>query len=83
MRESFATETIDYAFEPLKDPEFNRRRSGPVQELIARRMKKLPPEDYCVMLRSAFKEDEWLLIGVGAALGFVAGWVQLLVVTAV
>jgi hypothetical protein len=35
------------------------------------------------MLRAAFKEDEWLLIGVGAALGFVAGWIQLLVVTAV
>ncbi|WP_136717707.1 DUF445 domain-containing protein [Halorientalis salina] len=82
MRESFATETIDYAFEPLQDPEFNRRRSGPVQELIAERMKELPPEDYCVMLRSAFKEDEWLLIGIGAVLGFVAGWIQLLVVTA-
>ncbi|MFD1586070.1 DUF445 domain-containing protein [Halorientalis brevis] len=82
IRESFANETIEYAFEPLKDPTFNRRRSGPVQELIARRMKELPPEDYCVMLRSAFKEDEWLLIGIGAVLGFVAGWIQLLVVTA-
>lgn len=82
IRESFANETIDYAFEPLQDPAFNERRSGPVQELIARRMKKLPPEDYCVMLRSAFKEDEWLLIGIGAVLGFVAGWIQLLVVTA-
>jgi hypothetical protein len=35
------------------------------------------------MLRSAFKEDEWLLISIGGVLGFVAGWIQLLVVTAV
>ncbi|MFB6179590.1 MAG: DUF445 domain-containing protein [Halorientalis sp.] len=82
IRESFAEETIDYAFEPLQDPEFNRQRSGPVKTLIADRMKQLPPEDYCIMLRSAFKEDEWLLIGIGAVLGFVAGWIQLLVVTA-
>jgi hypothetical protein len=46
-------------------------------------MKVLPPTDYALMLRSAFKEDEWLLILIGAFLGFIAGWLQLLLVTAI
>lgn len=82
MRERFAAETIDHAFEPLLDEEFNRERSEAVRGLIEERMKDLPPEDYTEILRSAFKEDEWLLIFIGAVLGFVAGWIQLLVVTA-
>jgi len=81
IRESFADETMDYAFEPLEDEEFNRERSEPVRQMIEDRMKELPPEEYCIMLRSAFKQDEWLLIFIGAVLGFVAGWIQLLVVT--
>jgi len=83
IRERFADETIDYAFEPLADEEFNLERSEAVEALIVERMKQLPPEDYCLMLRSAFKEDEWLLISIGGVLGFVAGWIQLLVVNAV
>ena len=30
----------------------------------------------------AFVEDEWMLILLGAVLGFVAGWIRLAVVTA-
>jgi len=81
MRESLVTEPIEYGYELLKDPDFNRERSIRMKELIAKEMKKLPPEEYVLMLRPAFEEDEWLLIAVGALLGFVAGWVQLLVVT--
>ncbi|MDY6779949.1 MAG: DUF445 family protein, partial [Halobacteria archaeon] len=81
MRESLATEPIEFGYELLKDPEFNRERSVRMKELIAKEMKKLPPEEYVKMLRPAFEEDEWLLIAVGAVLGFVAGWIQLLVVT--
>jgi hypothetical protein len=29
------------------------------------------------MLRPAFEEDEWLLLAVGALLGFAVGWFQL------
>ncbi|AQL43175.1 hypothetical protein BV210_10800 [Halorientalis sp. IM1011] len=83
IRDALATEGVEYTLEPLKDEEFNRERAVPVKELIASRMQELPPQDFTMTLRSAFKEDEWLLIGIGAALGFVAGWVQLLVVTTV
>jgi uncharacterized membrane protein YheB (UPF0754 family) len=83
IREDIADRGVEYAIEPMSDPEFNAERSEAIQQLMAGRMKNLPPEEFARMLRAAFKEDEWLLIGVGAALGFVAGWVQLLVVTAV
>jgi hypothetical protein len=83
IRDALATEGVEYALEPLLDTNFNRERAIPVKELIASRMQELPPQDFTMTLRSAFKEDEWLLIGIGAALGFVAGWVQLLVVTTV
>jgi len=83
IREGIADRGVEYAIEPMSDPEFNAERSEAIQRLMAGRMKDLPPEEFARMLRAAFKEDEWLLIGVGAALGFVAGWIQLLVVTAV
>jgi uncharacterized membrane protein YheB (UPF0754 family) len=83
VRDEIAENGVEYAVEPMRDREIHEERRGAVRRLLERRMKDLPPDDYTVMLRSAFKEDEWLLIAMGAALGFVAGWIQLLVVTAV
>lgn len=83
IRESLAREPIDYAMRMLSDSRLNQERSERMRELIAEEMKKLPPEEYVMMLRPAFKEDEWLLIAIGGVLGFVAGWIQLLVVTTV
>jgi hypothetical protein len=39
-------------------------------------MQRLTPEEFEGMLRPAFKEDEWSLIAVGAALGFIVGELQ-------
>jgi hypothetical protein len=38
----------------------------------------LPPEDFEELLRTAFQEDEWILILVGSALGFGVGMIQML-----
>ncbi len=81
IKYSMSTEPVDYAYDLLKDRQLNEERSVRMEQLIAEEMKKLPPEEYVKMLRPAFEEDEWLLIAVGAVLGFVAGWLQLLVVT--
>ncbi len=83
VREAFATESVDRTLEPLRDPEFNRQRSEAIRHLIRDRMRTLPPDEFAGLLRPAFKEDEWMLILMGAGLGFVAGWLQLMVVTAV
>lgn len=83
LREAFAEEGIDQTIDPLQDPEFNRERSEAIRGWMADRIKLLPPEGFVELLRPAFEEDEWMLILLGAVLGFVAGWIQLLVVTAV
>ncbi|WP_245574462.1 DUF445 domain-containing protein [Hugenholtzia roseola] len=47
--------------------------------MLEEKMSALPPDEFEGFLRPAFQEDEWILILVGAILGFVAGLVQLLV----
>jgi len=40
-------------------------------------MKDLPGEDFESLLRSAFQEDEWILIVMGAVLGAIVGLGQM------
>lgn len=77
IRESVAAEAVDYTITPLQDPEFNRRQGERVRALIAERMREMPAPDFTEMLRTAIKEDEWLLYLHGAVLGFGAGLVHL------
>ena len=50
-----------------------------IAETLSVRLRALPPPDFEGMLRPAFEEDEWILIAVGAALGFMVGVGQLIV----
>jgi len=77
IRESLATEAVEYTMTPLTDPDFNARQSTSVRRLIADRMRALPSPDFAEMLRSAMREDEWLLLLHGAVLGFGAGLLHL------
>ena len=77
IRESVAVEAVDYTMTPLTDPEFNRAQSERVRKLLAERVRELPYSDFVEMLRSAIKEDEWMLYAHGAILGFGAGLVHL------
>jgi uncharacterized membrane protein YheB (UPF0754 family) len=77
IRDSVATEAVEYTLTPFTDPEFARQQSGTVRELIRKRMLEMSSSDYVEMLRSAIKEDEWMLYAHGAVLGFGAGLVHL------
>jgi uncharacterized membrane protein YheB (UPF0754 family) len=77
IRESLASEAVEYTMTPLGDRDFNRQQSAQVRKLIAARMRELPPADFSELLRSAMREDEWLLLLHGAVLGFVAGLIHL------
>jgi len=79
IRESVASEAVDYTMHPLTDPEFNRRQSAAVRTMITERMRELPYPDFTELLRSGMREDEWLLLLHGAVLGFVAGCIHLLI----
>jgi len=83
VRERFAEAGVDRTMEPLQDEAFNEERSEVIEPWMAERIKALPPAGFVELLRPAFEQDEWMLILLGAALGFVAGVLQLLVVTAV
>lgn len=73
IRERIAEEGVEYAIKPLGDPDFNRRQSEQVEELIAEQMRDLSAEDFTEMLRSAIRQDEWLLLAHGGALGILGG----------
>jgi uncharacterized membrane protein YheB (UPF0754 family) len=77
VRESVAVEGVDHTMTPLTDPEFNRQQSVAVHDLIAERMRELPSADFSEMLRSAMKQDEWLLFLHGAVLGLFGGLLHL------
>jgi uncharacterized membrane protein YheB (UPF0754 family) len=77
IRESLATEAVDYTMTPLEDPEFNRRQSAAIRDLFTDRVRELSHRDFSELLRSGMREDEWLLLLHGAVLGFVAGCIHL------
>ncbi len=79
IRDSVAVEAVDYTLTPLHDPEFNRVQGERIRTLISTRMREMPPADFVEMLRTAMKEDEWLLFLHGAVLGFGAGILHLLI----
>jgi uncharacterized membrane protein YheB (UPF0754 family) len=47
-----------------------------VENLIAEKMNKIGPEQYESILRPVFKDDEMLMVSVGAVLGFFVGELQ-------
>ena len=77
IRHAFATEPIESLMEPLTDPQFAKTQSATMRKLIAERMREMDPADFGEMLRTATREDEWLLLAHGAVLGLAGGLVHL------
>jgi uncharacterized membrane protein YheB (UPF0754 family) len=77
IRQAFATEPVETMMMPLSDPEFSAAQSATMRKLIADRMRQMPPEDFADMLRTATREDEWLLLLHGAVLGLAGGLIHL------
>jgi len=78
IRDSVATEAVDLTMTPLtKDTDFGNQQNGEIRKLIASRMREMPATDFSEMLRSAMREDEWLLVLHGGVLGFGAGLLHL------
>jgi uncharacterized membrane protein YheB (UPF0754 family) len=77
IRDSVAAEAAEYTMTPFQDPEFSARQSSQMKALLRGRMEDLPYPDFVELLRSAIKEDEWMLYAHGAVLGFGAGLVHL------
>ena len=79
IREGIAVGAVEQTMTPLTDPEFNRRQSRELHALFVERIRELPAGDFSEMMRSAMREDEWLLLAHGAVLGVVGGLVHMAV----
>ena len=77
IREAVAMEAVGRTIEPFRDPEFSKQQSEKIYALIATRTKELPPRDFVEMMRSAIREDEWMLYAHGAIMGFGGGLLHL------
>jgi uncharacterized membrane protein YheB (UPF0754 family) len=73
----FAVERVQQLMTPLEDPSFSKAQSKTMRKLIAERMRELPPQDFGEMLRTATRQDEWLLLLHGAVLGLAGGLIHL------
>lgn len=79
IRESVAQEAVGRTITPFKDPEFSKQQADKIRTLVARRTQELPPTDFVEMMRSAIKEDEWMLYAHGAIMGAAGGFLHVLI----
>ena len=79
IREGVASEGVEYTITPMTDAEFNREQAQRLHSFILQRMRELPAADFSEMMRSAMREDEWLLLAHGAVLGVVGGLLHMAV----
>lgn len=78
MKEAAVSTFVANIPEALRHIEDYAQDAMDVKNTIVDRMQQLTPEQFEGLIRPAFEEDEWMLITVGAALGFAAGVAQLM-----
>ncbi|CPZ13685.1 Protein of uncharacterised function (DUF445) [Mycobacteroides abscessus] len=79
ITESVTLEATGFAPLAFSDPEFNKQRQGKIGAFVSTQMHKLSLDDFNELLRSAVKQDEWLLFVHGAVLGAAGGLAHLLI----
>ena len=72
-----AADVADRTLVPFRDVEFGAQQAANIQRLVAQRTRELPPADFVDMMRSAIKEDEWMLYAHGAIMGLAGGFLHL------
>jgi uncharacterized membrane protein YheB (UPF0754 family) len=77
IRQAFASEPVEHMMEPLSDPKFSQTQSAAMRKLITDRIRAMPHAEFADLLRTATKEDEWLLLLHGAVLGLAGGLIHL------
>jgi uncharacterized membrane protein YheB (UPF0754 family) len=82
LKERLSTRAAELSAVAFDDPVFVQERAVVVERTMRSRMEALSPAEFQQLLRPAFKEDEWKLIAVGAALGGFAGLMQAIFVFA-
>jgi uncharacterized membrane protein YheB (UPF0754 family) len=76
IRDAVAQEAVEFA-SAFEDREFGRQQAVKINRFVARQMRQLRPDEFNELLRSAIKQDEWLLFVHGGVLGIGAGLIHL------
>jgi uncharacterized membrane protein YheB (UPF0754 family) len=79
MKRSISTKVMARLPDTMTYIEDYARDAMDVRNLLIDKMQQLDETQFEALIRPAFEQDEWILISVGAALGFVMGEVQALV----
>nr|WP_280472565.1 hypothetical protein [Nocardia cyriacigeorgica] len=79
LQSTITSEAMAIAPIAFADPDFNIRQGRQINDYIAKQMSALSPNDFVEMLRSAIKQDEWLLFVHGGVPGLFAGYAHILV----
>jgi hypothetical protein len=79
MKRTITAKIIDRLPETLTYLEEYARDTMDVRSVLVSKMQDLDELQFEALIRPAFEQDEWILITVGAVLGFVMGEAQALV----
>lgn len=77
LQVALAPVAMKFATDAMSDQVFAEEQAARIRQFVASQMRKLSLEDFVDLLRSATKQDEWLLFVHGAVLGSLGGFVHL------
>jgi uncharacterized membrane protein YheB (UPF0754 family) len=78
MKQAAAVKAVARLPATMRHAEGYLTQAMDVAKMVEDRMLKLTPVEYEGLLRPAFRQDEWKLIAVGGAIGFLVGELQVL-----
>jgi len=79
MKRLIADKVVERMPETLKHIERYAADAMDIRNTLVAKMQELTPSQFEGLLRPAFQQDEWILIAVGAALGFLVGELQVFI----
>ncbi|MBF0120066.1 MAG: DUF445 family protein [Desulfobacterales bacterium] len=81
MKKVVAEKMVKHLPRTLKHIEKYAGDAMDIRNTIVQKMQELSPEEFEQLIRPAFQQDEWILITVGAVLGFLVGELQVFLMT--
>jgi uncharacterized membrane protein YheB (UPF0754 family) len=79
MKKMVAEELMKRLPDTIKHVESYATNAMDLEHTLVGKMQELSPEEFESLLRPAFQQDEWILITVGAVLGFLVGELQVFI----
>lgn len=79
MKKMVAEELMKRLPDTIKHVESYATDAMDLESTLVGKMQELSPEEFESLLRPAFQQDEWILITVGAVLGFLVGELQVFI----